>query len=174
MAAHSPLGHYWPQNLQLPFHPRYLGMNVVLTRSQDRILQLLKQLQRAVSAQDIYVELRNRSQGVGLATVYRALEALKLAGVVQARTLASGESLYSSLQEDRHHLTCLHCQASIPISECPVHQLEAELQSTHNFQVFYHTLEFFGVCHNCVDRQAIEPEHSHDHSAGTVSLPENR
>jgi Fur family transcriptional regulator, ferric uptake regulator len=152
-------------------------MNVVLTRSQDRILQLLKQLQRAVSAQDIYVELRNRSQGVGLATVYRALEALKLAGVVQARTLASGESLYSSLQEDRHHLTCLHCQDSIPIAECPVHQLETELQSTHRFQVFYHTLEFFGMCSNCAAHQDSEPannRHSHSTDPGTVSLPKNR
>ncbi|HEY9663384.1 MAG TPA: transcriptional repressor, partial [Allocoleopsis sp.] len=63
------------------------------TRSQDRILSLLKSLNRAISAQDIYVELRSRNQGVGLATVYRALEGLKLEGSVQVRTLANGESL---------------------------------------------------------------------------------
>ncbi|MBO0201245.1 transcriptional repressor, partial [Vibrio alginolyticus] len=57
------------------------------TRSQERIFDLLKSLNRAISAQDIYVELRNRNQNVGLATVYRALEALKLEGVVQVRTL---------------------------------------------------------------------------------------
>ena len=148
-------------------------MKVVLTRSQDRILQLLKQLQRSVSAQDIYVELRNRSQGIGLATVYRALDALKLAGVVQVRTLASGESLYGSVQEDRHHLTCLHCQESIPIPECPVHQLEAEFQSVHQFRIYYHTLEFFGVCKNCaLDHPPTDSaHHCPDHEA---SLPENR
>jgi Fur family transcriptional regulator, ferric uptake regulator len=148
-------------------------MNVVLTRSQDRILQLLKQLQRSASAQDIYVELRNRTQGVGLATIYRALETLKLAGAVQVRTLASGESLYSSLQEDRHHLTCLHCQESIPIAECPVHQLEAELKTTHQFQVFYHTLEFFGICNTCASQQDAEPELANSTSARTISLPKN-
>jgi Fur family transcriptional regulator, ferric uptake regulator len=147
-------------------------MKVVLTRSQDRILQLLKQMQRSVSAQDIYVELRNRSQGVGLATVYRALDVLKLAGVVQARTLASGESLYSSAQEDRHHLTCLHCQESIPILECPVHQLEAEFQANHQFRIYYHTLEFFGVCKNCALQDSAEaqlplhcPDHCSEHPA---------
>ncbi len=144
---------------------------MVLTRSQDRILQLLKQLQRSVSAQDIYVELRNRSQGVGLATVYRSLDALKLAGVVQVRTLASGESLYGSVQEDRHHLTCLHCQESIPIPECPVHQLEAKFQSAHQFRIYYHTLEFFGVCKSCAPQHpAAEADHCPDHEA---SLPEN-
>lgn len=72
-------------------------MKAERTRSQQRILNLLKSRSLAISAQDIYVELRNRNQSIGLATVYRALEALKLEGVVQVRTLASGESLYSSV-----------------------------------------------------------------------------
>ncbi len=124
------------------------------TRSQERILNLLKTLNRAISAQDIYVELRNGSQSIGLATVYRALEALKLEGVVQVRTLASGESLYSSVQQDKHHLTCLQCGKSIPINECPVHELETQLHQSHKFKIFYHTLEFFGLCNRC---QQLEP-----------------
>ncbi|NEP57191.1 MAG: transcriptional repressor [Symploca sp. SIO2G7] len=120
------------------------------TRSQQRILRLLKKLNRAISAQDLYVELRKGGKGIGLATVYRSLETLKLKGLVQMRTLPSGESLYSSVQKDQHHLTCLDCGESIPINECPVHQLEAELQTTHQFKIFYHTLEFFGLCDRCV------------------------
>ncbi len=50
-------------------------MKLQRTRSQERILNLLKTLNRAVSAQDIYIELRNRDQMMGLATVYRSLEA---------------------------------------------------------------------------------------------------
>lgn len=124
-------------------------MKLPRTRSQDRILDLLKTLNRAVSAQDLYVELRNRDQSMGLATVYRALESLKLEGVVQVRTLASGESLYSLVQRDQHHLTCLNCGESIPINECPVHQLEMQLQDSHSFKIYYHTLEFFGLCDRC-------------------------
>jgi Fur family ferric uptake transcriptional regulator len=132
-------------------------------RSQERILNLLKTLNRAVSAQDIYVELRNRDQSIGLATVYRALEALKLEGVVQVRTLASGESLYSSVQSDQHHLTCLNCGESIPIDECPVHQLEIELQDSHQFKIYYHTLEFFGLCDRCGVANPTNPADSTTH-----------
>ncbi len=124
-------------------------MKAQRTRSQDRIFNLLKTLNRAISAQDLYIELRNRDQSMGLATVYRALEALKLEGVVQVRTLGSGESLYSSVQSDQHHLTCLNCGESIPINECPVHKLESELQDSHQFKIYYHTLEFFGLCDRC-------------------------
>jgi Fur family transcriptional regulator, ferric uptake regulator len=119
------------------------------TRSQDRVLNLLKSLNQAISAQDLYVELRNRDQGMGLATVYRALEALKLEGIIQVRTLASGESLYSPVQEDRHHLTCLQCGRSTPIAECPVHELEEQLHQAHQFKIYYHTLEFYGLCTAC-------------------------
>ena len=123
-------------------------MKTERTRSQERILKLLKTLNRAISAQDIYIELRT-SQNIGLATIYRALEALKLEGVVQVRTLASGESLYSLVQQDKHHLTCLQCGQSILIDECPVHELETQLHNFHKFKIFYHTLEFFGLCHQC-------------------------
>ncbi|BAU07663.1 MULTISPECIES: Fur family transcriptional regulator [Fischerella] len=129
-------------------------MKVIRTRSQERILNLLKSIKQGISAQDIYVELRNRDQSMGLATVYRSLEALKLEGMVQVRTLANGEALYSLAQQDKHHLTCLQCGTSIPINQCPVHELETQLQVTHNFKIFYHTLEFFGLCKQCHMAQA--------------------
>jgi Fur family transcriptional regulator, ferric uptake regulator len=148
-------------------------MKSARTRSQERILQLLKQFDRAISAQDIYVELRASDRAMGLATVYRALESLKLEGIVQGRTLPTGESLYSCVQADRHHLTCLQCGQSIAIDECPAEQLESRLESLHQFKIYYHTLEFFGVCLSCVPTAAnnsqdpaihLHHHHSHDRS----------
>lgn len=124
-------------------------MKAQRTRSQEKIIQVLQSLKRAISAQDLYIEMRNRDQNVGLATVYRALEALKLQGELQVRTLPNGESVYSSVQRDQHHLTCVNCGTSIPIAECPVHALEHQLEQSHHFKVYYHTLEFFGVCDRC-------------------------
>ena len=118
------------------------------TRSQEQILQVLKQMAGA-SAQDLHMALRQRGHSMGLATVYRGLEALKLAGALKVRTLPGGEALYSLAQEDRHHLTCLRCGDSLPIDECPVHDLEERLHADHRFKVYYHTLEFFGLCAGC-------------------------
>lgn len=118
------------------------------TRSQQCILKLLKQLNRELSAQDLYVELRNRSYSIGLATVYRSLEALQLRGLVKTR-LFNSESLYSLVQEDKHYLTCLQCGNSIPLENCPVHQLETTLRQSLPFKIYYHTLEFFGLCPPC-------------------------
>ncbi|NMG57109.1 transcriptional repressor [Geitlerinema sp. P-1104] len=129
------------------------------TRSQEKILTLLNAQGRSLSAQDIYVKLREQHQSLGLATVYRSLDSLKLEGLVQVRTLATGESLYSSRQQDKHHLTCLQCGASIPIGECPVHDLEHRLQDKHQFKIFYHTLEFFGLCEACMETNNSDSAH---------------
>ncbi len=125
------------------------------TRNQEHIISVLKTLDRAISAQDLYVELRNRQLSMGLATVYRGLEALKLEGVVQARTVVSGESLYSLVHEDRHHLTCLQCGNSVAIEQCPVHDLEVQLNQAYQFKIYYHMLEFFGLCTQCQKQDAM-------------------
>lgn len=124
-------------------------MKTQRTRSQERIMTVLQSLKRSISAQDLYIELRSREQDMGLATVYRSLEALKIQGEVQVRTLANGEAVYSPIKSDRHHLTCVNCGTSIPIDECPVHDLEKQLEKSHTFKVYYHTLEFFGLCQKC-------------------------
>ncbi|MEM6425199.1 MAG: Fur family transcriptional regulator [Cyanobacteria bacterium P01_H01_bin.119] len=125
------------------------------TRSQNQVLTALQRLNRAISAQDLHSALRQQ-YGIGLATVYRALDALKLDGVVQMRTLPSGESLYSLVKEDRHHITCLQCGNSIAIAECPVHELEHHLHQSHRFKIFYHTLEFFGLCPDCYKASKLQ------------------
>ena len=124
-------------------------MKTQRTRSQSQLLHLMKHLNRETSAQELYLELRQHGKGMGLATVYRSLDALKLDGAIQVRTLSNGESVYSLIHDDQHHLTCLQCGRSIPISDCPVHELEQQLDAAHQFKIYYHTLEFFGLCQDC-------------------------
>ncbi|ERT07559.1 ferric uptake regulator family protein [Lyngbya aestuarii BL J] len=130
-------------------------MNIRRTRSQEVILGQLKTQKQAISAQELYAELRKTPHKMGLATVYRALDALKREGLVQVRTLPTGESVYSCVQQDEHHLTCVECGKSIPLNECPVHHLESLLQQSHHFKIYYHTLEFFGLCEHCCHLQEM-------------------
>ncbi|MDY7022156.1 MAG: transcriptional repressor, partial [Cyanobacteriota bacterium] len=78
-------------------------MNTRRTRSQDVILDQLKTQKRSISAQELYAELRKTQQKMGLATVYRALDALKRERQIHVRTLPTGESVYSCVQQDEHH-----------------------------------------------------------------------
>ena len=129
-------------------------MKEKLSANQRRILEVLFSSAEELSAQSLHQALRQQQQRVGLATVYRALKALQLIGKVQARSLANGEYIYSIASAHRHHFTCVNCGRSLPLQECPVHELEQQLAQTQKFQVFYHTLEFFGLCQNCTQVNA--------------------
>lgn len=133
-------------------------MKAKLTRSQERVLHLLQKMNQAISAQSIYTELRGDRQTIGLATVYRSLEVLKLQGLVKSLTLPNGEAVYSVMPADRHHLNCLNCGVSLPIDSCPIHELGAQLHQAHNFQIYYHTLEFFGLCPLCQNQDRPEQD----------------
>ncbi|MDJ0727955.1 MAG: Fur family transcriptional regulator [Prochloraceae cyanobacterium] len=129
-------------------------MSVRRTNSQKQILSLLKQLQGEINAQDLYVKLRERGETLGLATVYRGLKALKLEGTIQERVSPTGESFYSLISKDhQHHLNCVGCGRSLSLDICPIEQQLIELCQAKNFQIFYHTLEFFGLCHACQNQQ---------------------
>lgn len=112
------------------------------------MLDILHQQADALSAQELFSLLRER-QAIGLATVYRALETLKLHGLIKSRMGANGEALYSPVVSDQHYLTCLQCGRSFPLDHCPVQELEMHLQPSVPFKVYYHTLEFFGLCQPC-------------------------
>jgi Fur family ferric uptake transcriptional regulator len=133
-------------------------MKAKLTRGQQWVYELLNSASIEITAQDIFMQLQAQGRSLGLATVYRAIKVLQLRGLVQARSLTSGEWVYRLASEDCHYLTCLNCGLSVPVEECPAHGLEKKLAERDRFTIFYHTLEFFGLCSTCgeaADAEAV-------------------
>ena len=64
------------------------------TRQAQALAAALAGLPGFCSAQEIHAELRRKGEHVGLATVYRHLQALSEQGSVDAIRDASGETLY--------------------------------------------------------------------------------
>ena len=121
------------------------------TPAQATVLEVLRQQPEPTSAQTLYTLIKQK-QRIGLATIYRALDALKRMGRVQHRVTLAGKTLYNVVEQDHHYITCLHCGQSFPLNMCPFQGLEFALQHSRSFTVYYHTLEFFGLCGPCSDQ----------------------
>lgn len=121
------------------------------TKNQKLILALLENINTEISAQEIHFSLRQGGSSTGLATVYRTLKALHQEGLIQERVSPTGESLYSVIKHEHHphHLNCVSCGESIPLNDCPIDQQLHQWCESQNFKVYYHTLEFFGLCDRC-------------------------
>ena len=122
---------------------------------QQLLLEQLKQAERELSGQDLHALLRQGPQPMGLATVYRHLRQLQQRGLIRCRHLPSGEALFAPVERDEHHLTCVDCGATLVLEHCPMHNVALHGDQAEGFQLLFHTLEFFGLCSHCQQRQSV-------------------
>jgi len=120
------------------------------TRQRAAITALLENLDEFRSAQELHDELRRRGEGIGLTTVYRTLQQMVAAGIVDTLRTDTGESVYRRCSEHHHyHLVCRGCGATIEIQGDQVEAWATEVAGEHGFSEVSHTIEIFGICSGC-------------------------
>ncbi len=128
------------------------GTRAYGTRQAQALAAVLASLPGFASAQEIHAELRRKGEPVGLATVYRHLQALSEQGRVDAiRDDASGETLYRQCGTSvhHHHLTCRNCGRSVEVEGRVVEQWAERVAEEAGFTAVGHTVELFGLCPQC-------------------------
>ena len=120
------------------------------SRQRSAVLALLEDLDGFRSAQDLHALLRDRGASVGLATVYRALQALVDDGQVDVLRSADGEAAYRRCSPvHHHHLVCRSCGTTVEVSDAPVERWAARIAAEHGFADAQHQVEVFGTCATC-------------------------
>lgn len=92
-------------------------------------------------------EIRGRCPGVGLVTVYRALELLSELGLVRRLDLGEGPR-YEMAEDHHHHLICEGCGSVAEFEQCPLDP-ERLPGVESGFEVRAHSLEVYGTCAAC-------------------------
>ena len=120
-----------------------------ITKRQKRLLDELNKCADELSGQELYRSLHASELSMGLTTVYRNLQALVKQGLVRSRHLPTGEVLYAPVERDIHHLTCVSCGETMRLEGCPVKRMNTPKKISKQFELLFHTLEFFGLCQDC-------------------------
>ena len=124
-----------------------------ISERQKQLLQELKRCDDELSGQQLHRQLHQGEKVMGLTTVYRNLQTLIKQGLVRSRHLPTGEVLYAPVERDTHHLTCVDCGATTRLNTCPVKTIDLPKKMSKNFELIFHTLEFFGRCQNCIQKK---------------------
>ena len=131
-----------------------MAAKIKISKRQEQILEILKNCDDELSGQELHRELIIGEKEMGLTTVYRNLQVLMKTGLIRSRHLPTGEVLYTPVERDIHHLTCVQCGETSKIDGCPVKDIHEPKQVNKKFQLLFHTLEFFGLCQNCYQENA--------------------
>ncbi len=127
------------------------GTGVRATRQRGAIIALLDTVEEFRSAQELHDELRRRGENIGLTTVYRTLQTLAAADLVDLVRTDTGESVYRrcAAPHHHHHLVCRGCGAAVEVSGREVEAWAADVAAAHGFSEVSHTIELFGTCSQC-------------------------
>ena len=124
-----------------------------ITQRQEQLLTELKKCDDELSGQQLHRKLHHGKKSMGLTTVYRNLQVLVKQGLVRSRHLPTGEVLYTPVERDIHHLTCVECGETTPLKGCPVETIRVPKKTSKKFELLFHTLEFFGLCQDCSQKK---------------------
>ena len=114
---------------------------------RDAVAEFLRGRETFTSAQEIWAGLRDDGSTIGLATVYRAVQALVDDGEIDALRTDDGESVYRHCGSGHHHhLVCRQCGRTVEVEGPAVERWAAKVAAEHGFADVEHTVEIFGTC----------------------------
>ena len=123
-----------------------------VTRQRLAITELLENVDEFRSARQIHQMLHERGQEIGLATVYRTLNAMAEQGHLEVLLQPTGEHTYLRCEpraEHHHHLVCRTCGRTVDVAAPELEQLVEQLASNHDFTDVEHSIDFLGTCRDC-------------------------
>jgi Fur family transcriptional regulator, ferric uptake regulator len=104
------------------------------------------------SAQEIHDALRADGDAVGMASVYRALEALEGLGLVQKTDLGNGVRMFEAVipgGEHHHHLVCERCGKITPFEDERLERAIHDLADGRRHTATAHEVVIRGTCSRC-------------------------
>lgn len=105
---------------------------------------------RHLSAEDVYKELLNNGEEIGLATVYRVLTQFEAAGLVCRRHFETGQSVFELDSGEHHdHLVCMQCNKVVEFCDPLIEERQARIAAEHGFRIEDHALVIYGLCQDC-------------------------
>lgn len=121
---------------------------------------LLEHEEDHLSAEDVYLLVKEKSPEIGLATVYRTLELLTELKIVDKINFGDGVSRYDLRKEGadhfHHHLVCIECGTVDEIQKDLLEDVEVIVEKEWNFKIKDHRLTFHGICHRCQEKEQQE------------------
>ena len=125
------------------------GLKVTLPRV--KILELLENSDtRHHTAEDIYKQLLESGEEVGLATVYRVLTQFEAAELVTRHHFESGQAVFELNQGSHHdHLVCVKCGCVDEFYDETIEQQQKKIAKEKGYSITDHNLILYGTCSDC-------------------------
>jgi len=143
-----------------------------VTVGRRAVVEALLSAEGHLSADELAAVVQGAHPGLHRATVYRSLEALETAGLVEHVHLGHGRSVYHLADDLHQHLVCEVCGS---VEEAPADLLATvarRLRRDHGFVMRPYHFAVLGRCRLCSDASAAGVRHrASGRNSGGLSRP---
>lgn len=124
------------------------------TPARIAVLQLLEKADTPLDVASIIEYVKSQHIDIDPATAFRIMNVFAEKGIVTPIQFNEGKLRYElSNKADHHHLICENCGNIDDISDCNIPALEKDINKKKGFLVKHHSLEFFGLCKDCQQKE---------------------
>jgi Fur family ferric uptake transcriptional regulator len=122
---------------------RKAGLKVTLPRL--KILEIFEGSElRHLSAEDMYKELLESGEDIGLATVYRVLTQFEAAGLVTRHNFEGGHSVFELDDGEHHdHMVCVESGEVIEFFNEDIEKLQKDMAAKYGYEILDHNLVLY-------------------------------
>jgi Fur family ferric uptake transcriptional regulator len=122
---------------------RKAGLKITLPRL--KILEILEAARsRHMSAEDLYKQLLQAGEDIGLATVYRVLTQFEAAGLVTRHNFEGGHSVFELDDGDHHdHMVCVETGDVVEFVSEEIERLQHEIAEKYGYELIDHSLVLY-------------------------------
>ena len=122
---------------------RKAGLKITLPRL--KILEILEGAKtRHLSAEDLYKDLLQSGEDIGLATVYRVLTQFEAAGLVTRHNFEGGHSVFELDDGDHHdHMVCVETGDVIEFVNEEIERLQHDIAEQFGYELLDHSLVLY-------------------------------
>ncbi|MCK5065612.1 MAG: transcriptional repressor [Candidatus Fermentibacteraceae bacterium] len=121
-----------------------------ITPQREMIIQIIAHSGRHMTAEEIFEQLREKTDSINIATVYRTLELLVENGLASRSDLGEGNIAYATGEHGAHiHLVCRHCGSVTEVNDVDIDSLLARISEKHDFDCRPGHFAINGICEKC-------------------------
>ncbi|MEJ2096869.1 MAG: transcriptional repressor [Deltaproteobacteria bacterium] len=126
-----------------------------ITPQRLAIVGILAKSDGHPSVENIHERIKHEFPTMSLATVYRNIVLIKALGEVLELGFPDGSNRYDGKRPDPHpHVICIRCKKIVDPDLDTLDDMQKEVALETKFKILNHRLDFFGICSDCLSKQA--------------------
>ncbi|MBF0441631.1 MAG: transcriptional repressor [Oligoflexales bacterium] len=121
------------------------------TKQRKIIIDHFLRLEKHIDVEGLHDSLKRSGRNMGIATIYRTMNLLAEAGLVEQTTSSDGGASFEirNPQDHHDHITCIKCGKVVEFKSEEIEKAQINVAQSHGFSLTSHRLDLFGYCTGC-------------------------